>query len=203
MSPCHDVAVADETDETDDPGPAGSPYDWWVRASALLEEGSPAAAAQLLERLLREEPWSRSVREGLARALFDAGRFVEAVSAFEDLVDRAPDDDYALFGLGLSLWRLQRFDEAVDPLAMAAVMRPDRPEYGRALAQVRATLRAREQAGLPESGPVGAQTPAPWPPFLVDGIAGDLDSGAKPIAGDLRGASDADRDDSARGGPDG
>ena len=73
--------------------PAGSPYDWWVRASALLDEGSPAAAAQLLARLLQEEPWSRSVLEGLARALFDAGRFDEAAGAFADLVERAPDDD--------------------------------------------------------------------------------------------------------------
>ena len=28
------------------------------------------------------------------------------------LVARAPDDDYALFGLGMSLWRLQRLRSA-------------------------------------------------------------------------------------------
>ena len=37
---------------------------------------------------------------------------------------------------------------------MAVVMRPDRPEYDKALKQVRATLRARAEAGLPEEGPV-------------------------------------------------
>ena len=38
---------------------------------------------------------------------------------------------------------------------MAFVMRPDRSEYGSALAQVRATLRARIADQLPLEGPLG------------------------------------------------
>ena len=52
----------------------------------------------------------------------------------------------------MSLWRLRQFPTAADHLAMAAVMRPDRPEYANALRQVRATLAAREDAGM---DPVG------------------------------------------------
>jgi len=132
--------------------PAGDAYDWYRRGTALLESGNPAAAAELLAWAVREEPAARSVREALARALYDARRFSDAAREFGLLVDLAPDDDYAQFGLGLALWRLRRFPSAADHLAMAAVMRPDRTEYAAALRQVRATIAAREEAGL---DPVG------------------------------------------------
>lgn len=136
------------------PGPDGAPYDWFRRAERLLGEGSPEAAAVLLERLRAWDPESTSILESWARALFDARRFGEAAAAFTELVEQRPDDDYAHYGLGLALWRLQEFPAARDHLAMAAVMRPDRSEYSSALTQVSATLRARSEAGLPLQGPV-------------------------------------------------
>jgi Flp pilus assembly protein TadD len=132
--------------------PAGEAYDWFRRGSALLASGNPEAAAELLTWAAAEEPTAHSIREALARALFDARRFDAAAREFGVLVELAPDDDYAQFGLGMSLWRLRRFPTAADHLAMAAVMRPDRPEYGNALRQVRATIAAREDAGM---DPVG------------------------------------------------
>jgi predicted Zn-dependent protease len=146
---CNDVRVSEGG------LPAGEEYDWYQRALTLLSTGNPDAALQLLERLLEVEPSSRSVLEAYARALFDAKRTDEAVDAFQRLVDAAPDDDYAHYGLGLALWRRQRFLAARDELAMAFVMRPDRSEYGSALAQVKATLRARIADGLPLEGPLG------------------------------------------------
>lgn len=137
------------------PEPAGEPYDWFRRAMVLLEGGNPDAALQLLERLRRQEPTSRSVLEAYARSLFDARRYQQASEAFQSVLDLAPDDDYAHFGLGMALWRLQSFVQARDELAMACVMRPARADYARALAQVAATLRARSDAGLPLNGPVG------------------------------------------------
>ena len=129
-------------------------YEAFRRAESLLAQGNADAAAVILERLHRADPDSPSLLEAWARALFDARRFGEAAHAFSLLVERSPDEDYAHYGLGLSMWRLQRFRAAQDHLAMAVVMRPDRPEYGKALTQVRATLRARAEAGLPEEGPV-------------------------------------------------
>jgi predicted Zn-dependent protease len=134
--------------------PAGGPYEWYRRAMLLLETGNPEAALQLIERLEVVQPGSRSVHEARARALFDARRFEEAALAFESILERTPDDDYAHFGLGLCLWRTQQFVAARDELAMAFVMRPSRPEYGQALAQVKATLAARIRDGLPLNGPV-------------------------------------------------
>ena len=132
--------------------PAGEPYDWYRRGTALLEAGNAAAAAELLAWAAREEPAAHSIRESLARALFDARRFDEAAREFGVLVDLSPDDDYAQFGLGMSLWRLRRFRRAADHLAMASVMRPERSEYAAALRQVRATVAARDEAGLPADG---------------------------------------------------
>lgn len=134
--------------------PQGSPYDWYQRATALLDSGNPDAALQLLTRLRALEPASASILEAYARAVFDARRYPEAVEAFEALIDIAPDSDYGHFGLGMALWRMQEFVRARDELAMAFVMRPQRAEYGQALGQVKATLRARIADGLPLNGPV-------------------------------------------------
>jgi Flp pilus assembly protein TadD len=133
-----------EADGVPSPGaPGGTVYDWYVRALELLARGDAAAAAQLLERAHRDEPDSPAVREALGRALFDAGRYGEAVVAFEALIARRPDDDYAHFGLGLALARQGRYEPAVEHLALAAAMRPERSHYVRALRESRATLRAR------------------------------------------------------------
>ena len=133
--------------------PAGEPYDWFRRGSLLLEQGNSAAAAELLSWASQAEPQARSIREALARAFYDSRRFDDSAREFGALAELAPDDDYAHFGLGLSLWRMRQFPDAAEHLAIAAAMRPDREAYGRALRQVRATLAARQEAGL---SPVGS-----------------------------------------------
>jgi predicted Zn-dependent protease len=112
----------------------------------LLDRGSAAAAAQVLERACAAEPGSRSVREALARAQFDAGRYAAAAENFRVIVEASPTDDYANFGLGLALTRTGNHAAAAEYLALAAAMRPDARHYTDALRQVRATLRARENA---------------------------------------------------------
>ena len=134
--------------------PTGSPYDWYQRAAALLDAGNADAAAVLFTRLRGVDPTSACVLEGLARSLYDSRRYDEAATAFRELVERSPAEDYAHYGLGMALWRLQSFPQARDELAMAAVMRPDRADYASALTQVRATLRARRESGLPLEGPI-------------------------------------------------
>ena len=103
-----------------------------------------AAAVQLLTRAAEAEPSSRSIREALARAQFGARRYGEAADSFRRIVESDPAEDYALFGLGLSLARAGRPAAAASHLALAAAMRPNVRHYTRALRGVRATLRARE-----------------------------------------------------------
>jgi Flp pilus assembly protein TadD len=131
----------------DDPyeTPGGDVYDWYQRGVRLLQEGSPAAAAALLERAAVAEPDSRSIREALARAQFNSRQYAEAASSFRQIVDANPAEDYAYFGLGLSLWRTGDIEGAQEPLAIAVAMRPDENHYVSALKSVRATLRARRE----------------------------------------------------------
>ena len=136
-----------------DAAPGGDAQSWYRRGLDLLEKGSPAAAAQLLERAAAAEPDSRMVREALARAQFDAGWYAAAADSFRMIVEASPADDYAHFGLGLALARSGAPDAAAEYLALAAAMRPDLPHYTGALRGVRAALRARSKAqGAPGAG---------------------------------------------------
>jgi tetratricopeptide (TPR) repeat protein len=135
--------------------PGGDSYTWYRRGLDLLGRGSPAAAAQLLERAAEAEPGARSVREALARAQFDTGRYADAADSFRQIVEASPSDDYAHFGLGLSLARGGDPAAAAEHLALAAAMRPDLRHYTEALRGVRATLRARAQASAAPDDPVG------------------------------------------------
>ena len=132
-------------------GPEGDPHAWYQRGLELLSRGSPAAAAQILQRAVAAEPGSRSVREALARAQFDARRYTEAAGNFRLIVEASPADDYAHFGLGLSLVRPGNPRPPPAPGA-AAAMRPDAQHYTNALLAVRATLHSRPAGRTERSG---------------------------------------------------
>lgn len=135
-------------DEPAGNGPAaadGDTYSLYQRGLQLLERGSAAAAAQLLERAAAAEPQSRSVLEALARAQFDARQYAAAAANFCRIVEASPADDYAQFGLGLALARTGDQRGAAEHLALAAAMRPDVRHYTDALRSVRATLSARNR----------------------------------------------------------
>jgi Flp pilus assembly protein TadD len=118
--------------------PSGGVYEWLSRGRQLLAAGDAGAAAVLLRHAHAEEPGSPELVETLARAEFDSGRFGAARDLFATLVEVSPDSDYAHFGLGASLVRMGRHREAVPHLVIAAVMRPDRPEYQQLLDRARA-----------------------------------------------------------------
>jgi Flp pilus assembly protein TadD len=125
--------------------PDGGVYEWYRRGVELLGNRHPAAAATLLARAADAEPGSRSIREALARAQYDAGRYEEAIDTFTGLIAVNPTDDYAHFGLGLAAGKAGDLRLAVEHLALAAAMRPELGHYTRALRGVRAR-RAKESA---------------------------------------------------------
>ena len=118
--------------------PDGGVYEWYQRGLQLLGDGNPDAAATLLERAVAAEPQSRSAREALARAQYDAGRYRAAIDSFGVLIADNPTDDYAQFGLGLAASRAGELELAAEHLALAVAMRPDLHHYAQALRGVRA-----------------------------------------------------------------
>jgi tetratricopeptide (TPR) repeat protein len=122
--------------------PKGEVYDWYTRGLDLLDGGNPAAAVTLLNHAAAAEPQSRSVREALARAQFDAGLYADAVDSFSWIISVNPADDYAQFGLGLAAAKTGDLPAAVEHLALAAAMRPDISHYATALRGARAALAA-------------------------------------------------------------
>jgi Flp pilus assembly protein TadD len=128
-------------DDGAEPGrPAGEAYDWYVRGQELLAGGNPAAAAQLLRHAVGAEPGSRSARETLARALFDAREYDEARALFAEIVAEYPSDDYAHFGLGLAAMKSGDHRVAVEHLSLAAAMKPGENHYATALRAARVRL---------------------------------------------------------------
>ena len=120
--------------------PDGGVYEWYQRGLRLLGDRHPEAAATLLTRAAAAEPGSRSIREALARAQYDAGRYRDAIETFTGLIALNPTDDYAQFGLGLAASKAGDLALAAEHLALAVAMRPDLAHYGRALRGVRARL---------------------------------------------------------------
>jgi Flp pilus assembly protein TadD len=117
---------------------AGGVYEWFRRGVQLLADGHPDAAVTVLERVLAAEPTSRSVREALGRAQYDAGQYQEAMASFCQLITVHPSDDYAHFALGMAASRAGLLHLAAEHLSLAVAMRPEAQHYARALRAVRA-----------------------------------------------------------------
>jgi Flp pilus assembly protein TadD len=103
--------------------------------SRLLADEHPYAAAVVLERARDLEPAQGSIREALGRAYFCCRRYSAARSEFERAVEIDPVNDYAHFGLGLSMLREGDHLGARRHLKLAVAMRP-LEEYREALARV-------------------------------------------------------------------
>ncbi|MEU6973980.1 tetratricopeptide repeat protein [Kitasatospora aureofaciens] len=164
--------------------PVGDVYDWFRRGAKLLAQGHPAAAEQLLARAAEAEPHSRSIREALARAQFDAGSYAAALENFRAVALADPSDDYAQFGWGVAAARLGDFETSAEHLALAVAMRPETDHYRSALRQTRATLAARAGAFGPllpgAPGYRESQGPEPDLPRQAGGEPEGVDDDARP-----------------------
>ena len=113
-----------------------SAYSLYSKGSRLLREGHPHQAAMFLSRAKLIEPEKASIREALARALFEAGRMSRARREFAKAVAIDPVNDYAHFGLALACERTGQRMRAIGHLKLAIAMRPGMSDYERALARL-------------------------------------------------------------------
>ena len=108
-------------------------YALFQRGVAFLHERHPAQAAMLLAQALRLEPGKNSIREALGRAEFALGMHEHAAARFGDVLEDAPDNDYAHYALGRCLLALGRPDEARAHLRLARALKPQSDLYREAL----------------------------------------------------------------------
>jgi Flp pilus assembly protein TadD len=97
-------------------------------AQSLFDNGSPAAAATALARLVAEAEHEEmlhgtaELRLLLARAYYHSAQLGRAEAVLVELVKDEPTDGYAHLLLGRTLQRAGRPDEAKRPLALAKVL---------------------------------------------------------------------------------
>ncbi len=108
-------------------------YDLLIKGRELLESGHHHQAVIVLERATLVEPDKTSIRETLARALYNSGQTDRAGEEFARVLELDPSNDYAYFGLGLCHARMGRRVRAIGQLKIAVAMRPDHEHYRRAL----------------------------------------------------------------------
>ena len=108
-------------------------YSLFQRGTVFLREQHPAQAAMLLARALRLEPGKNSIREALGRAEFALGMHTRAAARFRDVLEDAPDNDYAQYALGRCLLELGCPDEARAHLRLARALSPESDLYREAL----------------------------------------------------------------------
>jgi Flp pilus assembly protein TadD len=110
-----------------------SAYDLLMRACELMAAGHPHQAAMILDRAKLLEPEKGSIREALARALYQSGHTIRARREFAKAVQIDPVNDYAHFGLALSCAKTGQRTRAIAHLRLAVAMRPGMEDYRQAL----------------------------------------------------------------------
>lgn len=108
-------------------------YTLLLKGKRFLEEGHPHQAAVVLERATVAEPRKASIREALARALYNSGQTARAQEEFSIAVELDPSNDYAYFGLGMCYAKTGDVSAARGQLKIAVAMRPDITYYREAL----------------------------------------------------------------------
>ncbi len=111
-------------------------YDLLQRGQQLLDRRHHAQAAIVLERAARLEPGRGSILEALARAFYNSGQSERARETFEALLEVDPSSHYGHYGLGQSLKRLGRRNEARTHLRLAVALSPGTELYRDALARL-------------------------------------------------------------------
>lgn len=109
-------------------------YALLLRGRHFLETNNPAQAAFVLERALVLEPNKQSILEPLAIALYNFGKYAQALVHFTKLADLNPSSSYAHFGLGMCLKKSGEVERARGHLKMACAMEPNSELFKRALA---------------------------------------------------------------------
>lgn len=93
-------------------------------ARAYTKKRVAKQAEPLYRDVLKEEPQNRAARLGLIDLLTAQGRFADAEASLKELMAADPNDGQALMRFGLMKSRMQRPNEALEPLEKAVQVNP-------------------------------------------------------------------------------
>jgi Flp pilus assembly protein TadD len=114
-------------------------YGLFQEGRARLARGDTAQALVPLERARRAAPDQASIREELGCAYLRLRRFREAEAEFEAMLELAPNDHYAYYGLGRAREALGKRTLARGHYRIATLLRPSNDDYQRALRRLAGT----------------------------------------------------------------
>ena len=110
----HDRAIA-EADRAIAAEP-GSAVGFYAKGVALVQNGAPREAEQLLRKAMQLDPYSGAYLFWLAMAQFNTERFQQAATTLKLAIDRNPEDDWPYLLLASTLGHLDRAKEAKSAL---------------------------------------------------------------------------------------
>ncbi len=113
-------------------------YYQFKKGKKLAEQNNFIEAIMHLEKAKEKEPEKASIRETLARAYYNCGFYSTAKSNFQKALEIDAANDFAYYGLGLSLAKMGKIKRAIGQLKIAATMKPHSEEYRRALKKLSA-----------------------------------------------------------------
>jgi tetratricopeptide (TPR) repeat protein len=123
-----------------------NPYDSFVEeriARAETQQGQSDQAVAALTRAVALNPSSITLQQAAARALIADGRYAEAYTHYQKMLERFPRDSDALINYGLLAARLGHPEEAMDSWEKSVDVNPDQPNAHLYLAE------AYDQRGEP------------------------------------------------------
>jgi tetratricopeptide (TPR) repeat protein len=107
-----------------------NPYDSFVEeriARAETQQGQSDQAVAALTRAVALNPSSITLQQAAARALIADGRYADAYTHYQKMLERFPRDSDALTNYGLLAARLGHPEEAMDSWEKSVEVNPDQP----------------------------------------------------------------------------
>ena len=93
--------------------------------ASLLTLNRPDAAADRFRRAAELDPGDHKARQIMAQIRSRQGRFAESARWYREVIDIDPESASAHYGLGVALFRLGRYEQAVESLERADSLLPD------------------------------------------------------------------------------
>lgn len=106
---------------------AFSGYYYWDRYIHLGDRSPLEIGVEHLEEMVRENPQDPQARVALAQYYFENGLYEKAIEQSQQLLAAYPDNDNALFVLGMSYIQSEQTEAAFEPLLQFAAIRRESP----------------------------------------------------------------------------